>query len=194
MRGEYKPPASPVASSAELPPRARRIRTTTCTRAPHGGTTSACAENTRKSKFRLRAKWNYLRVRGEYFPALIHNCHLRELPPRARRIRPRLSPRFIAHGTTSACAENTKRYQFAPPAKWNYLRVRGEYLKAALEPVVEAELPPRARRIRMIGYMPCCSRGTTSACAENTRGTCSRRRLGRNYLRVRGEYPTARRH
>ena len=51
-----------------------------------------------------------------------------------------------------------------------------------------AELPPRARRIRII---VCCHRrtlGTTSACAENTFYILRRVQLLRNYLRVRGEY------
>ena len=32
--------------------------------------------------------------------------------------------------------------------------------------------------------------GTTSACAENTPRHCAEDTEGRNYLRVRGEYPT----
>ena len=50
------------------------------------------------------------------------------------------------------------------------------------------ELPPRARRI-LGGLCRClCCRGTTSACAENTRGSLPLPLLPRNYLRVRGEY------
>ena len=52
------------------------------------------------------------------------------------------------------------------------------------------ELPPRARRIqlsdRKLLYIP----GTTSACAENTIFPLSTTQSIRNYLRVRGEYPT----
>ena len=50
------------------------------------------------------------------------------------------------------------------------------------------ELPPRARRIQIIIRKQGDYRGTTSACAENTR--LRRRRLLEwlNYLRVRGEY------
>ena len=70
----------------------------------------------------------------------------------------------------------------------NYLRVRGEYGVPAVAFFINAELPPRARRIL---FQPVDARGyggTTSACAENT---CDRGHvLGPpwNYLRVRGEY------
>ena len=70
---------------------------------------------------------NYLRVRGEY-SRVRHNAALtRELPPRARRIRLKLSFLIIAVGTTSACAENTAASFACIIAVWNYLRVRGEY-------------------------------------------------------------------
>ena len=32
-----------------------------------------------------------------------------------------------SHGTTSACAENTRLAWGCDQLKWNYLRVRGEY-------------------------------------------------------------------
>ena len=50
------------------------------------------------------------------------------------------------------------------------------------------ELPPRARRI--LGDPPVAGDppGTTSACAENTRGGRFRAIFSGNYLRVRGEY------
>ena len=71
---------------------------------------------------------------------------------------------------------------------WNYLRVRGEY--DALSSLLSClrELPPRARRILEEQAAVAAGEGTTSACAENTRGTASSRSPGRNYLRVRGEY------
>ena len=50
------------------------------------------------------------------------------------------------------------------------------------------ELPPRARRIRRTINPPGCPSGTTSACAENTRGRKSVVHHVWNYLRVRGEY------
>ena len=50
------------------------------------------------------------------------------------------------------------------------------------------ELPPRARRIRSHTSHAPIGTGTTSACAENTRGMPENRRSSRNYLRVRGEY------
>ena len=114
-------------------------------------------------------------------------------------------------GTTSACAENTPPNTRPQATHWNYLRVRGEYLKFRCASASRSELPPRARRIQLIlsvapafGELPprarrihtstidvsaCC--GTTSACAENT-PRCDRVRLEwRNYLRVRGEYSNA---
>ena len=91
-------------------------------------------------------------------------------------------------GTTSACAENTKA---GFRCRWfgrNYLRVRGEYLKTAWDEVMSAELPPRARRIHLAAAADAVVKGTTSACAENTRAYPTIAAAGRNYLRVRGEY------
>ena len=70
---------------------------------------------------------NYLRVRGEYFTALMRCRSTSELPPRARRIPGASVTRTDVDGTTSACAENTTNTQSANCANWNYLRVRGEY-------------------------------------------------------------------
>ena len=72
-----------------------------------GGTTSACAENTGYPYECSRTARNYLRVRGEYFTAFTQSGSCRELPPRARRIRPMSDNYDIMIGTTSACAENT---------------------------------------------------------------------------------------
>ena len=91
-------------------------------------------------------------------------------------------------GTTSACAENTFAWLSPPAGVWNYLRVRGEYLAVFLSNLPIAELPPRARRIR-VGADPIEShQGTTSACAENTRLILNLLIGFWNYLRVRGEY------
>ena len=52
-------------------------------------------------------RWNYLRVRGEYWKVTWVVPPLKELPPRARRI-PEQAGFYPQHrGTTSACAENT---------------------------------------------------------------------------------------
>ena len=51
------------------------------------------------------------------------------------------------------------------------------------------ELPPRARRIPDPVSPGETHHGTTSACAENTYGYKVLKEDGRNYLRVRGEYP-----
>ena len=91
-------------------------------------------------------------------------------------------------GTTSACAENTKA---GFRCRWfgrNYLRVRGEYLKTAWDEVMSAELPPRARRIHLAAAADAVVKGTTSACAENTRAWQGQYSGRGNYLRVRGEY------
>ena len=71
-------------------------------------------------------------------------------------------------GTTSACAENTRRLHLPGRATRNYLRMRGEYLEEGFSPRTHEELPPHARRIPS-GGLDCgeCG-GTTSACAENT--------------------------
>ena len=71
---------------------------------------------------------------------------------------------------------------------WNYLRVRGEYLRQVHVHSDPFELPPRARRIPpgVIWVQP--ANGTTSACAENTKNPDVEPPHTRNYLRVRGEY------
>ena len=52
------------------------------------------------------------------------------------------------------------------------------------------ELPPRARRILLDAFPSILKKGTTSACAENTRSNHNYTLSARNYLRVRGEYVT----
>ena len=93
-------------TTAELPPRARRIlnvwgqnlkvrgTTSACAENTEGGiqyrgplgTTSACAENTIQTCILSIPRWNYLRVRGEYWGLGISESEAKELPPRARRI------------------------------------------------------------------------------------------------------------
>ena len=127
-------------------------------------------------------------MRGEYYTEREQQRRTWELPPRARRIHHHRPQRRPLNGTTSACAENTAETLHMLWGLGNYLRVRGEYLKAALEPVVEAELPPRARRIPAEAEADAPSPGTTSACAENTMQCMQLKRQAGNYLRVRGEY------
>ena len=91
----------------ELPPRARRIRWGLVCYVQAGGTTSACAENTKPVKTSNPNPRNYLRVRGEYAPARPLGIFSSELPPRARRIPAREVMAAATEGTTSACAENT---------------------------------------------------------------------------------------
>ena len=188
VRGEYFAELSHGLTTRELPPRARRIRPSGIDRWAGDGTTSACAENTVGLLGHLEWYWNYLRVRGEYEGPGGSSERLVELPPRARRIREWLSGVGDTIGTTSACAENTRRLPGRKARIWNYLRVRGEYSEPLRIAPHNPELPPRARRIQPA----CCARsivqGTTSACAENTRLCRLPRGLRRNYLRVRGEY------
>ena len=86
VRGEYVAVSPRRLISRELPPRARRIPGHTGMEALNNGTTSACAENTSEAKDILTESWNYLRVRGEYQPAVSFQSTQMELPPRARRI------------------------------------------------------------------------------------------------------------
>ena len=91
-----------------------------------------------------------------------------ELPPRTRRI---LRLRFLqgrTQGTTSACAENTSVNVIRLHMEGNYLRVRGEYGGFTKVQPGQMELPPRARRIRVVDAKNHDAMGTTSACAENT--------------------------
>ena len=132
------------------------------------GTTSACAENTPKRLTLGVVDGNYLRVRGEYYLAVLLLLVVLELPPRARRIRFVRVVFFQQLGTTSACAENTRWHLRQAQIDRNYLRVRGEYpTKTSHHPLWE-ELPPRARRIlRKAANMMVCY-GTTSSCEDNT--------------------------
>ena len=107
VRGEYAPWMRGLLSPRELPPRARRIRDAETGHFATLGTTSACAENTGfhlNFGFTIR---NYLRVRGEYPGPTSNASPMRELPPRARRIRAAAVLASLDDGTTSACAENT---------------------------------------------------------------------------------------
>ena len=156
-----------------------------------GGTTSACAENTTALSEGEHRIGNYLRVRGEYQLAAGSSIRLEELPPRARRIPVGGGVVDSVGGTTSACAENTYRGHQNDQNEGNYLRVRGEYSIACGATKISLELPPRARRIRLMRRSCPHPRGTTSACAENTPRFRHCYVLSRNYLRVRGEYFTS---
>ena len=107
VRGEYSPRVMISPARTELPPRARRIRSSTAINSTQPGTTSACAENTAPHRLRGFAQWNYLRVRGEYASSLRLRLLESELPPRARRIPQNAIHDLGLTGTTSACAENT---------------------------------------------------------------------------------------
>ena len=99
-----------------------------------------------------------------------------------------LRENFMSVGTTSACAENTVGASWRPRPSWNYLRVRGEYLRKIVNMHKQMELPPRARRILATTVSHRKNSGTTSACAENTGVLGSLGAVTGNYLRVRGEY------
>ena len=168
VRGEYRRTAWEAASTAELPPRARRIRFGRCGVNNIHGTTSACAENTPGSVGREARPGNYLRVRGEYtYTGNIYGGQ-KELPPRARRILAKDTASRPNAGTTSACAENTGKTPCPCRRVRNYLRVRGEYILQKIVLLFCEELPPRARRILLDSGNLLIQPGTTSACAENT--------------------------
>ena len=168
MRGEYPARRKAGRITRELPPRARRIHCAPDKLYMLVGTTSACAENTLFWRGMRAGSGNYLRVRGEYCPLKRTHRPQLELPPRARRIHAFdfAFPKVL--GTTSACAENTRRVLHHITSHRNYLRVRGEYNGVATPVYPHMELPPRARRIRATPRGHHRRMGTTSACAENT--------------------------
>ena len=86
VRGEYTFIDGESGEELELPPRARRILQKSVETGAHGGTTSACAENTPQHTLTRTHVRNYLRVRGEYYHPRPHTPYPQELPPRARRI------------------------------------------------------------------------------------------------------------
>ena len=188
VRGEYCRWLFPCPATWELPPRARRILPSGGPKLSIGGTTSACAENTQNETQATIQIRNYLRVRGEYRRWLLTHAASWELPPRARRILVRWARVAGKGGTTSACAENTGATPFPLARNRNYLRVRGEYPRVVRPHRLRWELPPRARRIRIMTPRGLIRRGTTSACAENTFHKPCGEVAGGNYLRVRGEY------
>ena len=188
VRGEYPPNPKVTNSTLELPPRARRIRSNSQAQCNERGTTSACAENTTHPRARRQSTRNYLRVRGEYCLFVVEERLESELPPRARRILPAFTDSIPDNGTTSACAENTANSRPARSPAWNYLRVRGEYSRKKNIVFAWQELPPRARRIPPPQLDKPTPKGTTSACAENTRFFPQLAQQCGNYLRVRGEY------
>ena len=147
MRGEYISRIPTNLPCAELPPRARRIRSIESGFVISGGTTSACAENTFAMAAYTWSEGNYLRVRGEYPAHRSPRPPRGELPPRARRILDQAAKKRRTTGTTSACAENTCTPGFNIGVFRNYLRVRGEYRKLDSVSGTKKELPPRARRI-----------------------------------------------
>ena len=188
VRGEYSRPKPLNSLIAELPPRARRIPMAPPAIETKEGTTSACAENTWRTRTWTLTSGNYLRVRGEYTNSHSHTAGKTELPPRARRIPAGTTVRACGSGTTSACAENTKDRLEGKPDAGNYLRVRGEYRLRCPPRSNGLELPPRARRIPLILMRIAPMERTTSACAENTLLGLQAPTLFGNYLRVRGEY------
>ena len=168
VRGEYVPSWPTNGPMLELPPRARRIRSSQGFLYSFFGTTSACAENTCYRSSRGGKQWNYLRVRGEYMASNFLVFSKLELPPRARRILLVMGFMASVNGTTSACAENTLPSALRYWTLRNYLRVRGEYRLCHRVLWRRVELPPRARRIHLSTRARYSCSGTTSACAENT--------------------------
>ena len=150
MRGEYAVIHFTSGPGVELPPRARRIPPQAYAPQTPTGTTSACAENTFYVLVGNQHFWNYLRVRGEYMRSALLSLTSPELPPRARRIHNMGTNPQLKRGTTSACAENTHASVTSGAMVWNYLRVRGEYSSGLSPPAPPSELPPRARRIRVL--------------------------------------------
>ena len=130
VRGEYSGSAGVGGNMEELPPRARRIQVAAGGPSTLLGTTSACAENTLYPRSSNHPGWNYLRVRGEYSSDKSAGLSGLELPPRARRIPPKMPRKKLRIGTTSACAENTQKPGGKKFLDRNYLRVRGEYPEA----------------------------------------------------------------
>ena len=151
-------------------------------------TASACAGNTRHSRYAKPYPRNYLRACGECKSSLKSSAPSQELPPRMRRIPVRGRFSLSLMRTTSAYAENTMMGCQTSPRARNYLRVRGEYMSGLISPPPGQELPPRTRRIRRLQGSTPEELGTTSAYAENTPVPEWFGGLTKNYLRVRGEY------
>ena len=147
VRGEYFLNKKADDKEAELPPRTRRILTTSAISIQRMGTTSAYAENTGNQFPAVKYPWNYLRVRGEYSVMRSPRAAMEELPPRTRRIRCCRAETAHQRGTTSAYAENTCSKTWASTHSGNYLRVRGEYHYRNHSRFYQQELPPRTRRI-----------------------------------------------
>ena len=167
-RGEYSPALCRRLRRLELPPRTRRIQSSTSCTPPKIGTTSAHAENTFTLVSIKVCSGNYLRARGEYPNPAAQTVPCKELPPRTRRILNSGNNHDIVVGTTSAHAENTFITGMEAVHARNYLRARGEYLDGMDSGFDGLELPPRTRRIHRANPLQTKQGGTTSAHAENT--------------------------
>ena len=132
------------------------------------GITSACEENTRHSRYAKPYPRNYPRARGEYNQVVGCLIYCWELPPRTRRIQPKVLDWPYEMGTTSAYAENTRMWGCLKKKSRNYLRVRGEYRPCRGKNGPPTELPPRTRRIQLEAVEGRVGVGTTSAYADNT--------------------------
>ena len=107
-------------------------------------------------------------------------------PPRVRSRRDGVAVVLAARGITSACAEQTTAPSTRPSWTRDHLRVCGADLVFACPMASDWGSPPRVRS-RLTGTMILFPSGRiTSACAEQTKWTCSRPCVTRDHLRVCG--------
>ncbi len=178
---------SRIATTEEIPPRARRRAAVSHFDGGSVGNTSACAEKRTATSYHSRSAWKYLRVRGEENGWAFTLKPVMEIPPRARRRAPLRGLCARCGGNTSACAEKRLRSGRRFLLARKYLRVRGEELCVKYAEPRGEEIPPRARRRAVAQQVQASLEGNTSACAEKSPVWIRSFQATGKYLRVRGE-------
>ena len=168
------------------PPRVRSRRPGPDRPVGRGGITSACAEQTEATGRTRTDATDHLRVCGADEFITFMPVTLSGSPPR---VRSRLNDYRCLRadrGITSACAEQTDSPPRAWPPAQDHLRVCGADLTPTGSKRVGLGSPPRVRS-RLAGHQTHSRRtGITSACAEQTRTSSSRKAAIWDHLRVCG--------
>ncbi len=187
LRGEEDKRIDHSAGLAELPPLARGREQARLIQFRRAGITPACAGKRRILRPQRALGGNYPRLRGEEQPAPAGSSYYRELPPLARGRVNTADKSTLRVGITPACAGKRRDSRGCGYKEWNYPRLRGEEIFAALVSMLLRELPPLARgRVRGRATKR-RAKGITPACAGKRRRRHRGHARARNYPRLRGE-------
>ena len=187
LRGEEASTSPPIMPGRELPPLARGRGQAHRPFSRASGITPACAGKRTSAAHTIPARRNYPRLRGEEADFAPAAGARRELPPLARGRAARARWLKLLPGITPACAGKRRDSRGCGYKEWNYPRLRGEEIFAALVSMLLRELPPLARgRVRGRATKR-RAKGITPACAGKRRRRHRGHARARNYPRLRGE-------